>query len=153
MMLARVNSTSPLQNHKARARPASRPAARRQHQQLDLFGAAPRTTPRPFDPKKLTQLALGVWHASVPVRGTIAEHCFTSRRLALPDPAVARFHPSLKFNDVRAPGIVFLLRDTKTREPTGVMRVYLAADGSKVIGKRVLGPAVGTSINREPRPP
>jgi hypothetical protein len=115
--------------------------------QLDLFNATPRTAARPFDQKRLAQIASYIWQASVSVRGTIAEHCFTARCLALPDPAVAKFHPSLKFNDARAPAILWLLRDTKTGEPTGVLRVYLTADGSTVISRRVLGRAIGATIS------
>jgi hypothetical protein len=126
----------------------ARPAARRQYQ-LDLFGAV---LPRPFDPQKLVRMALAVWRASRPVAGTLGERFFTSRRLAVPDAAVVRFHPSLKFGDGRAPGLVWLLRDQRTAEPCGIVRVFLDSDGAP-IGKRTLGRALGACINRARGPP
>jgi hypothetical protein len=126
-----------------------------QHRQLDLFGVTPprAAAPKPFDPSRLKQIALAVWRASRPVSGTLGERFFSTRRLAVPDAATVRFHPILKFNDVRAPGLVWKLVDQRSGEPCGVVRVYLAQDGTTVIGKRVLGRSVGASINCEPRPP
>src|SRR4051812_39318048 len=110
-MPARVNSTALLKNHKARARPAARSAARRQPEQLDLFGA-PRTTVRPpINPMRLVAIALRIWSASRPVAGTLGENFFVARRLPVPDDANVRFHPSLKLGNVRAPDLLFLLRD------------------------------------------
>jgi hypothetical protein len=109
-------------------------------------------TPRPFDAQRLTQMALGIFNASRPVQGTLGERFFAMRRLAVPSPDVVRFHASLKFNDVRAPGLVWKLVDQRTGEPCGCVRLFLDADGW-VIGKRILGRAWGASISRAPRPP
>lgn len=119
--------------------------------QLDLF-RAPRT-PRPFDAQRLTQIALHIWAASAPVVGGPGAMFFEVRRLPVPDAGTVRYHPALSFKDGRCPGLVWLLKDTHTAEPTGVMRLFLSQDGTTVLGKRVLGRAVGASINRAPRPP
>jgi hypothetical protein len=111
-----------------------------------------RTTSRPIDPKRLVEAALGVWRASGPVAHTLGERFFSARRFPVPDAATVRFHASLKFGDVRAPGLVWLLRDQRTGEACGIVRQYLDGNGAP-IGKRVLGRAVGASINTAPRPP
>ena len=109
--------------------------------QLDLFGQprAPRVTKRPLTPDKLIAIAVGMFRASRPVQGTIGAKFFDMRRLEAPTADAVRFHASLKFNDMRAPGLIWKLVDQRTGEPCGVMRVFLARDGTTVIGKRVLG--------------
>ena len=84
--------------------------------------------------------------------GSLGENFFTSRRLAVPDADVVGFHPSLKNGDVRSPGLVWLLLDQRTGEPTGIVRVFLDSNG-KVIGRKALGRCVGALNCREPRPP
>ena len=127
-------------------------SARRRVTQLDLF-RAPRT-PRPFDLRRLTEIALHIWAASAPVVGGPGAKFFEVRRLPVPDAGAVRYHPALSFKDGRCPGLVWLLKDTHTAEPTGVMRLFLSQDGTTVLGKRVLGRAVGASISRAPsRPP
>jgi hypothetical protein len=123
-------------------------SARRAVTQLDLFGAPRR---RPLTPEKLTSIALGVWGASGPVVGPGAAF-FRSRRLPIPDAQTVRYHPSLKCGDERAPGLVWLLREVRTDQPCGVLRVYLDADGWAV-SKKVLGRCWGATLNRAPRPP
>jgi hypothetical protein len=131
-------------------RAASRARRTVQPRQLDLF-RAPRA-PRPFDAQRLTQMALGIWAASAPVVGGPGAKFFEMRRLEIPDAATVRFHPSLKHGDGRAPGLVWLLRDVRTDEPCGCMRVYLDECGWP-IAKRILGRAFGATLNRAPRPP
>ena len=144
MMLAPAQTKPPTENRKStRTR-----AAARQHQ-LDLF----RARPRGFDRKRLVQIATRIWAASRPVAGTLGEQFFITRRLAVPDSDVVRFHTSLKFGDRRAPGLLGLLRDQRTGEPCGVVRVFLDGDGSTVLGKRILGRGIGSVITRAPRPP
>jgi hypothetical protein len=63
-----------------------------------------------------------------------------------------RFHPSLTNGDGRSPGLIFLLRDQRSGEVCGAMRVYLDEFGW-VTGKRILGRAFGATLNRAPRPP
>jgi hypothetical protein len=118
--------------------------------QLDLF-RQPHMAKRAFDAQRLAGMALGIWRASGPVVGPGAKF-FEMRRLAVPGPDVVRFHASLKFNDVRAPGLILLARDRRTYEVCGAMRVYLGEFGW-VIAKRPLGRIAGATLNRAPRPP
>ena len=120
--------------------------------QLDLFGQprARRVTKRPLTPDKLIAIAVGMFRASRPVQGTLGAKFFAMRRLEVPAADVVRFHASLKFNDMRAPGLIFLMRDQRTGEPCGVMRLFLDEFGW-VIGKKVLGRAWGATVM--PRPP
>lgn len=123
------------------------------HQSPDLFQWAGVFTPRrdiasPFDPRKAVKFALGIWHTAMPAHHAIlAERWATSQNLILPDDIsdCIRFHPNLKFGNDRAPGLVFLLRDLNTDEPTGVLRIYLSDDGN-VIGRRTLGRAFNTAV-------
>jgi hypothetical protein len=122
------------------------------HRQLDLF-ELPRAPHKPLmTAERLTGIALGIFHASGPVEGTLGARFFEMRRLEVPDQSVVRFHPSLKFGDTRAPGLIFLLRDVRTGEPTGVVRLFLDTNGW-VVGKRALGRVWGATLNRAPRPP
>jgi hypothetical protein len=122
--------------------------------QLDLFRPPRMTrTKRPLTPERLVQIALGVWAASGPVSGTLGAKFFELLHLEIPDASIVRFHYGLKFGDTRAPGLIWKLVDQRTGEPCGVMRVFLAQDGTTVIGKKVLGRAWAASISRAPRPP
>jgi hypothetical protein len=150
-MLARLNSTPPLENRNAaRARTAARSTAPRQHSQLGLFSS--RIAPPRIDPKKLTKLALGIWGACGDPRGSmLAASHFTARGIALPDDVgtnVLRFHRALTFGDERAPGLLFLLRDVLSDERCGVLRLFLAEDGS-LIGRRLLGRAYSAAISAD----
>jgi hypothetical protein len=133
-------------HHGARPRRAVR---RRRIEQLDFF-KSPRPPPRPFDLARLTEIALHIWAASGPVRGTSGEAFFRSRRLAVPGPDVVRFHPALKHGDDRAQGLVFLLRDERTSEPCGCIRIFLD-DSGWAVAKKPLGRTSGASVM--PRPP
>jgi hypothetical protein len=114
--------------------------------QPDLFGGAPRVFNRPFDLRRLTGIALGVWRAGRPVAGTEGEKFFKMRRLPVPtDATVVRFHANLSFEGGRAPGLIFLLRDDCTTDPVGVVRLFIDEFGW-VIGRRVLGRRDGASI-------
>jgi hypothetical protein len=134
----------------------SKSSAARRTQQPDLLpwvGLEPAPPPpQPFDPQRLTQIAMYIWAALRPVAGTLGEKFFTTRGLAVPGPDVVRFHPSLKFGDTRAAGLVWKLVDQRTGEPCGVLRIFLDSSG-KVIARRVLGRGIGASISRAPRPP
>ena len=122
-----------------------------QHRQLDLFGPL-RVRRKPLTPQRLAAMSIGIFNASRPVQGTLGQRFFSMRRLAVPSPDVVRFHPSLTNGDGRSPGLIFLLRDERTSEVCGCVRVYLDGDGW-VIAKRILGRAFGATLNRAPRPP
>jgi uncharacterized protein (DUF983 family) len=83
------------------------------------------------------QAAMVMWHAAVPIAGTIAEHYLTStRRLELPDdisPRVLRFHPQCPFGrGVRHPCLLALYRDICTDAPRAVERTALNPDGTAI---------------------
>ena len=118
--------------------------------QLDLF-RAPRPPRKPFDLERLTQIALHIWAAGRPVRGTVGEVFFRSRRLAVPGPDVVRFHPALKHGDERAAGLIWLARDLRTDAVCGAMRVFVD-EGGWPIAKKPLGRIAGATLNHA-RPP
>jgi hypothetical protein len=121
------------------------PARRKPEPSPDLFEAAgvvaPRNAPS-FDPARLKKWALGIWRVSMDARDAIlTERYFASQGITLPEDVgadVVRFHSSLTFGDDRAPALVFLVRDVFTDEPVGILRYFLADDGS-VLAKRSLG--------------
>jgi hypothetical protein len=131
------------------ARP--RRAARRTIFQYDLFGAH-RVINRPFDARRLAQIAEGIWRASIPVHGTLGERLFRALRVKVPDADTARFNALLKHGDERSPAVIFLLRDERTNEPTGVVRIFLDEFGWAV-ERRILGRRDGATLNPAPRPP
>jgi hypothetical protein len=83
------------------------------------------------------QAAMVMWHAAVPIAGTLAEHYLAStRRLELPDdvsPRVLRFHPHCPFGEgVRVPCLVALYRDIISDAPRAIERTALNSDGTAV---------------------
>jgi hypothetical protein len=127
-----------------------RRAARRPVVQFDLFGQH-RVHNRPLDLHRLTGIALGVWKSGRAVSGTVGERFFTTRRLPVPaDASTVRFHGNLSFEGGRAAGLLFLLRDDLTGEPTGIVRVFIDADTGWPIGRKILGRREGASISRAP---
>lgn len=50
---------------------------------------------------------------------------------------------------MRVPGLLWLLTDIKSTEPVGILRYFLADDGT-VIGKRILGRGFGMAIRLSP---
>jgi hypothetical protein len=115
--------------------------------QLELFPLRARR--KPFTPERLTSVALGVWGASKPIAGTLGARLFYDLRTDVPG-HVARFCANLKRGEARAPGVVFLLRDLRSGQPCGLVRLYLDSDG-RVFDRRILGRAVGATVM--PRPP
>ena len=72
-----------------------------------------------------------------------------SQGMQLPDDcgSVVRFHPNLKYGNVRVPGLIWLLRDL---HDDGAARDYPAFshEAGNVIGRRTLGRAYGSAIKR-----
>jgi putative DNA primase/helicase len=147
----RMHVPLPARSHKpARARVASPVARRRIERSPDLLQWAGLEAPPPaFDPKKLVEIALGIWRVSIDARhAVLTGRWAASQNQTLPDELggdVVRFHPSLKLGDDRAPGLIWLLRDIHTDEPCGILR-YLLDDSGAVIGRRVLGRSYSTAI-------
>ena len=129
----------------------ARTSARRQITPNLLTWSGIETAPRSatITPQKLTMFANALWRACDDARGRmLVEMFFASRGLILPDDIdsdVVRFHSALKFNDDRAPGLVWLLRCAHNDQPVGVVRMFLDVDGA-LIGQRVLGRAWGAAI-------
>jgi hypothetical protein len=128
-------------------------SARRRHGPViepDLFGGPPRISYRPFDHRKLTAIAVAIWRASKPVRGTAGEQFFLSRRMDPPaDASVVRWHPNLTFDGATGPGLIFLMRDLSTGEPSGIVRLRLDEFGWPV-RRKLLGRRAGASISHAP---
>jgi hypothetical protein len=96
---------------------------------------------------------LGIWRSALDARhATLTAQWCAANGLVLPDcvdDGVLRFHSRLSFGDVRVPGLLWLLTDIKSAEPVGILRYFLADDGT-VIGKRILGRGFGTAIRLSP---
>ena len=89
--------------------------------------------------------ACGCGDEAKPIAGTLAARYLAERRridvAALPDNVdeVLRFHPRCPFGPgTRHPCLLALLRDVTTDAPTGIHRIALTPDGSK-IDRRMLG--------------
>jgi putative DNA primase/helicase len=96
-------------------------------------------------PTDTIKFALDIWGNTQSARGTIVETYLLSRRIKFPDCADIRYHPSLKYDDVRLPSMVALFRDIVTDEPCGIHRTFLNPNGTKR-DRRMLGRAKGAAI-------
>jgi hypothetical protein len=100
--------------------------------------------------------AMVMWHAAVPIAGTLAEHYLAStRRLELPDDVsqrVLRFHPHCPFGEgVRVPCLVALYRDIVSDAPRAIERTALNPDGTAIridgkTARRMRGSRDGAAI-------
>jgi hypothetical protein len=152
-----------MQHHQARravtASKLSAPTARRKlpSPSLPLLAWAniPPTKPAPdFDPQQAVRWAMGLWRASYDARLAIPTTQWCTRYgITLPDEIDAntlRFNPRLSMpNGERAPGLVWLLRDLRSDEPTGVLRTFLGESG-EVLGQRVLGHGFNSAFMLDP---
>ena len=87
-----------------------RRAAHRPTVQFDLFGRH-LVHNRPFDLRKATQIALGIWRSGVAVRGTAGELFFTSQGIPVPtDASTVRFHGNLSYGARKCRGCSFCWR-------------------------------------------
>ena len=89
--------------------------------------------------------ALRLWQQAKPIAGTLAAQYLTEHRridlAALPDNVdeVLRFHPRCPFGaGTRHPCLLALMRDIASDESTGIHRIALTANGTK-IDRRMLG--------------
>jgi putative DNA primase/helicase len=99
----------------------------------------------------LVSLALKIWKESVTPIGTLVEHYLSEhRRLVLPETAAntaVRFHGSLYVDKfTRMPGMVCLLRNIQTDEPTGIHRTFLDRNTAAKVDRKMLGIAKGAAI-------
>lgn len=100
--------------------------------------------------------AIRTWHEARDPRGTVVERYLRSRGIPLEE-AVAnrslRFHPALRRRGLSPQqGMVALMRNVLTGEPSAVHRTFLTGDGRKIEreAKRMLGPSAGTAIMLQP---
>jgi putative DNA primase/helicase len=97
------------------------------------------------------QFALRIWSEAIDPIGSVVEYYLREHRgLFLPHEVagdVIRYHGSL-FVDPRLklPGMVCLLRNIETNEPTGIHRTYLASDTGEKVDRKMLGVAKGAAI-------
>ena len=93
------------------------------------------------------KIALRIWDETRPAAGTIVETYLLSRRIKLPTFAAdLRFHPNMKYDDRRMPGMVCLFRDIFTDEPCGIHRTFLDPSTGAKVDRRMLGRAKGAAI-------
>jgi putative DNA primase/helicase len=107
------------------------------------------------DHERMKKLALKIWAESRDPRGTIVEHYLREHRgLTLPDcvvGSVVRFHPALYFDShTRHPGLVCLLRNIDTNEPSGIHRTFLNRQTGEKIERKMLGIAKSAAIKFDP---
>ncbi len=85
--------------------------------------------------------ALRIWGEARDPRGTVVEKYLNGRGLHLEDDFAGhliRFHPGLRYEGGRTPGMVALFRDLRTDQPCGIHRTFLTRDGQK-LGRKMLG--------------
>jgi hypothetical protein len=100
------------------------------------------------------ELAMELWRAARPARGTIVETYLAGRGLHLPpDTSELRFLETCPFGRERHPAMLALMRNIVTNAPQAVHRTALKPDGSgKAVmadggqAKRMLGPAAGAVV-------
>ncbi len=112
--------------------------------QLGITTRYERRTPPAQAPRKLpaaagarTAMALRWWNEAVPLLGMLGERYLIEHR-HLPIRGLGNLFHALRWNG-RRQCVVALMTDPVTAEPTGVHRIFLARDGSKV-ERKMLGP-------------
>jgi len=116
------------------------------------------TPPRPTEPDPR---ALGIWRASKPIAGTIAERYLRHRGIALALPPSLRFHPGLDYFEVdAAPGGAITLPalvagvQAPDRRLVAVHRTFLRRDGrgkaAVASPKKMLGRCARGSVRFAP---
>jgi Toprim domain-containing protein len=112
------------------------------------------------DEQRRKRKALRIWNDSIDPRGTLVQTYLRDfRGLTLPDSvaySVIRFHAGLHYKtdkcDKYLPGMVALLRNIKTDEPTGIHRTFLDRYDGHKIDRLMLGIAKGAAIKLDPEP-
>jgi putative DNA primase/helicase len=103
------------------------------------------------DQEKRKALPLKIWRESKDPTGSIVDHYLREHRgLELSQDfagKVVRYHGALYFdNATRLPGMVCLLRDIKTDEPSGIHRTFLDRNTAEKIDRKMLGIAKNAAI-------
>lgn len=107
------------------------------------------------DEKRRIEFALKIWDQSIDPRGTLVERYLREQRGLELIPAivntVVRHHGRLRYGDQYLAGMVCLMRNIVTDEPTAIHRTFLNRDGKK-IDRRMLGIAKGAAIKIDHQP-
>jgi Toprim domain-containing protein len=103
------------------------------------------------DKERNKQFALRIWSQATNPIGSVVEYYLREHRgLVLPSDVagdVIRYHGSLYVDPlVKLPGMVCLLRNIETNEPTGIHRTYLASDTGQKVDRKMLGMVKGAAI-------
>lgn len=108
------------------------------------------------DMERRKEFALKIWRQSSPATGTVVEKYLRDERGLTLDPeicgSVVRYHARLRYGpDQTCDGMVCLMRNIFTDEPTAIHRTFLDRDGKK-IERRMLGIAKGAAIKIDRQP-
>jgi DNA polymerase-1 len=103
----------------------------------DLPEAPPLAPKAPENKTDTLQRAARIWHATIPIHGTLAErYLIEIRKLDLAVVSdideVLRFHAKCPFNGSVHPCLVALFRDVETNEVAGIHRIALTANAEKI---------------------
>jgi putative DNA primase/helicase len=101
--------------------------------------------------EKLKRMALRIWSESVNPTGTIVERYLREHRCLELNADIAgsviRYHAGLYFDDqTYLPGMVCLMRDIVTDQPSGIHRTFLDRKTGEKIDRKMLGIAKGAAI-------
>lgn len=92
-----------------------------------------------------TDLALRIWRAAIPIKGTPAEAYLASRGLSYEGEEL-RWHPACPFGKGERRGcMIGLIRNVVSNEPQAIHRTAITCDGRK-IGRKALGPLGGGAV-------
>jgi putative DNA primase/helicase len=122
----------------------------RRFTRLTSRSAGKRTEPD-RDNTKRTETALGIWQATMPADGTLAEAYLVSRGLHLPPTRTLRFHTGLKHPSGGIwPAMIALVTRGSDNTPLAVHRTFLGRDGAGKAPvdpqKMMLGPCRGGAV-------
>ena len=103
------------------------------------------------DDAKRTEIALSIWQAATPARGTLVETYLCSRGLLLPATPTLRFHPCLKHPSGDSwPSMIALVTRGSDDAPLAIHRTFLARSGAGKAAvepqKMMLGPCRGGAV-------
>lgn len=102
------------------------------------------------DKKNSTRtVALKIWEQGIDARGTVVERYLREHRglSRVADSLVMRFHAHLYYDGARRlPGMVCLMRNIVTDEPTGIHRTFLDPKTAAKIDRKMLGIAKDAAI-------
>jgi putative DNA primase/helicase len=93
-----------------------------------------------------------IWDEAIDPRGTLGERYLKFRALVLPAELIGsalRFHPTCPWGGERVPAVVAPFRSILTEQITGILRIALNPDGTK-LDRRMLGRVSGAAVKLDP---